>query len=213
MANESKFTLRRGGTEFLRIQTEHRLRGYPCRTIPLIVQQRPWNARPVKVEAALDHVAKAASTVRRRIPDPTGIDSFVDFFLARSCHKFGLDERLLSTPTKAEGLGLKSYNGSWAVQSWSAVSPPPVVILNQTKFRQGRVQREFDEIGVPVKAQEAQALAGERIRAKIAADNIPEFAGVMRRAGRNEIVERVVVHQQLEVSLHSSPLGSNVQFL
>lgn len=56
IANESKFTLRRGRTEFLRIETQDRLRGYPCRTIPLMVQRRPWNARPVRPEAGLAHV-------------------------------------------------------------------------------------------------------------------------------------------------------------
>lgn len=112
VANESKLTLCRGQTHFLRIETEDRLRGYPCRTIPLIRQRRPWNGRTVKLEAGLDHVAKAASTVCQRIPDPTGLDSFVEFFMTRSCHKLGLDDRLLGIPTSAGGWGLKSWK-SW----------------------------------------------------------------------------------------------------
>lgn len=123
----------------MRIATEDRVRGYPCRTISLIVQRRPWNARPVKAEAGLDHVARAASTVRRRVPDPAGIDSFLEFFLRRSCRLLGLDERLLTIPTTAGGLGLRPSDGNWTVQSWSTVRPPAVVITNQTQYREKRV--------------------------------------------------------------------------
>lgn len=58
VANESKFTLRQGCTEFLRIETEDKLRGYPCRTVRLVTQRRPWSARPLNHEAALDHTSK-----------------------------------------------------------------------------------------------------------------------------------------------------------
>lgn len=55
-ANESKFTLRRGRTEFLRVETEDKLRGYQCRTVPLMTQRRLWSARPMCNEAGLNHV-------------------------------------------------------------------------------------------------------------------------------------------------------------
>nr|WAK77465.1 MAG: RNA-dependent RNA polymerase [Totiviridae sp.] len=192
IANESKFTLRRGRTEFLRVETEDRLRGYPCRTIPLIVQRRPWNARPVRTEAGLDHVAKAASTVRRRIPDPTGLDAFVGFFMTRTCGMLGLDERLLSIPAAVGGLGLRPWRGEWAVQCWSSVRAPPVTITNRTSYRETRVRQDFDKIGVPVFQDEVARMAEERIRSKIASDDIPEFAGIVRRAGRNEILRRKI---------------------
>lgn len=80
VANESKFTLRQGRTEFLRIETEDQLRGYPCRTIPLLTQRRPWNARPVMQEAGLDHVLKTMPTLRLRLPDLAGLDSYREHY-------------------------------------------------------------------------------------------------------------------------------------
>nr|WAK77681.1 MAG: RNA-dependent RNA polymerase [Totiviridae sp.] len=190
IANESKFTLRQGRTEFLRIETGDRLRGYPCRTIPLLTQRRPWNARPVVQEAGLEHVLKTMATLRLRLPDPSGLDAYREHYIQRCMRLLSLDARLRRIPVALGGLGLDPWDGRWTVTTWRAVRAPPVKILNQTDYRQRRVAREFEEIGVPVTDAEVASMAETRIQAKVAADDVPEFAGVLRRASRRELKAR-----------------------
>nr|WAK77577.1 MAG: RNA-dependent RNA polymerase [Totiviridae sp.] len=193
IANESKFTLRRGRTEFLRVETEDRLRGYPCRTIPLLSQRRPWNARPVLQEAGLEHVLKTMSTLRLRIADPTGLDSYREHYIQRCFRLLGFDARLRRIPAAMGGLGLDPWDGRWAVATWRSVNAPPVKIVNRTDYRRQRVTEEFAKAGIPVTVQETEVMAEKRIQAKVAADDVPEFAGVMRRASRREISSRTYV--------------------
>nr|WAK77674.1 MAG: RNA-dependent RNA polymerase [Totiviridae sp.] len=190
IANESKFTLRKGRTEFLRIETEDRLRGYPCRTVPLLTQRRPWNARPVMQEAGLEHVLKTMSTLRMRLADPSTLDQYREHYMRRCFRLLGLDCRLRRIPVAMGGLGLDAWDGQWTVKTWRPIRPPPVKIENRTSYREERVAKEFADIAVPISRDEAKAMAEVRVQAKVAADDVPEFAGVIRRAGRRELRAR-----------------------
>nr|WAK77248.1 MAG: RNA-dependent RNA polymerase [Totiviridae sp.] len=187
IANESKFTLRQGRTEFLRIETEDRLRGYPCRTIPMMTQRRPWNARPVVQEAGLEHVLKTMATLRLRLPTCDGLDAYRDHYIRRCFRLLRLDSRLRNIPAALGGLGVDPWDGRWSVQTWQSIRPPPVEIVNRTDYREQRVAEEFAAVDVPVDAKEVTLMASERIRAKVAADDVPEFSGVMRNASRREL--------------------------
>nr|WAK77286.1 MAG: RNA-dependent RNA polymerase [Totiviridae sp.] len=189
-ANESKFTLRRGRTEFLRVETEDRLRGYPCRSIPLVTQRRPWNARPVRHEAGLEHVLKTLATLRRRLPRTDGVDAFREHFVRRSFRLLRLDPRLRTIPLSLGGLGVDPWDGQWMVHSWRQIDPPRIRITNKTDFREQKVAEEFAGAGVDVTPEEVSALAERRIRAKVAADDVPAFAGIVRRIGRTELQAR-----------------------
>nr|WAK77608.1 MAG: RNA-dependent RNA polymerase [Totiviridae sp.] len=197
VANESKFTLRRGRTEFLRIETEDRLRGYPCRSIPLLTQRRPWNARPVMQEAGLEHVLKTMSTLRMRLPDPAALDEYREHYMRRCFRLLGLDGRLRRIPVAMGGLGLDPWDGQWTVKTWRPIRPPPVKIVNRTGYREERVAKEFADIAVPISSDEARQMAEVRVQAKVAADDVPEFAGVLRRAGRRELRARQYVPAQV----------------
>nr|WAK77292.1 MAG: RNA-dependent RNA polymerase [Totiviridae sp.] len=187
IANESKFTLRQGRTEFLRIETEDRLRGYPCRTIPMMTQRRPWNARPVVQEAGLEHVLKTMATLRLRLPSPEGLDAYRTHYIARSMRLLKFDHRLRNIPAALGGLGIDPWDGRWSVLTWRPVRPPPVEITNRTDYRERRVEEEFTAVNIPVLPDEVRQMAEARIQAKVAADDVPEFSGVMRNASRREL--------------------------
>ncbi|KAH7965387.1 hypothetical protein HPB49_007037 [Dermacentor silvarum] len=69
-ANDSKFTLRPGRTKFLRVKTSDRTRAYPCRTIPLLFQRRPWSTRPPTGDASLTRITKVGSVLAGHPTDP-----------------------------------------------------------------------------------------------------------------------------------------------
>lgn len=85
VANESK-------------STSFRLWAHPCRTVPLIVQGRPWNTRPVLHEAGVDHVLKTLATLHRGRAMADPLDQFREHYLPRSFRLLRLDTRLRTIP-------------------------------------------------------------------------------------------------------------------
>nr|WAK77387.1 MAG: RNA-dependent RNA polymerase [Totiviridae sp.] len=192
-ANESKFTLRRGRTEFLRVETGDRARCYPCRTLPLLGQRKPWSARPAAADSGVHRVDKVFSVLARRLPDPADLLGFADHVLRRMMSKMSLDIRLLAIPTALGGLGLRDWNGKWHVRTWRSNLRVPVTVTNQTDFRAGQEMQRYQEYGIRLRPSEATALADRSVREKIAVDDLVELAGTIRRVSRAEMQSREIV--------------------
>lgn len=192
-ANESKFTLRRGRTEFLRVETSDRARAYPCRTIPLLEQRKPWSARPPSGDASLVRVDKVFSVLARRLPDPRDLRGFADHVIRRMMVKMQLDMRLISIPTALGGLGLRPWRGAWHVSVWSSQLPVPIAVTNQTDFRANQELDRYAGMGVKISGGEATALADRGVREKMATDDMIELAGTIRRVRRAELARRKIV--------------------
>nr|WAK77424.1 MAG: RNA-dependent RNA polymerase [Totiviridae sp.] len=192
-ANESKFTLRRGRTEFLRVETSDRARAYPCRTIPLLEQRKPWSARPPSGDASLVRVDKVFSVLARRLPDPRDLRGFADHVIRRMMVKMQLDMRLISIPTALGGLGLRPWRGAWHVSVWSSQLPVPIAVTNQTDFRANQELDRYAGMGVKISGGEAIALADRGVREKMATDDMIELAGTIRRVRRAELARRKIV--------------------
>nr|WAK77737.1 MAG: RNA-dependent RNA polymerase [Totiviridae sp.] len=205
-ANESKFTLRRGRTEFLRVETGDRARAYPCRTIPLLGQRKPWSARPPSADASLTRVDKVFSVLARRLPDPTDLLGFADHVMYRMMSKMKLDFRLIKIPTALGGLGLRPWDGRNHVSVWNSRLPVPVRVLNQTDFRSGQLSRKYAKMGVQLSDGESQALADREVREKMATDDMVELAGTIRRVRRAELARRVIVPSGCSAPPPAAPL-------
>ncbi|KAH6935975.1 hypothetical protein HPB50_011963 [Hyalomma asiaticum] len=133
-ANESKFTLRRGRTEFLRVETSDVARCYPCRTVPLVNQRKPWSGRPDSDDASAARVVKVVNVLSRRVDEPSNILRFGRFVAEKMVAKKGVNVRLLGIPISLGGLGLYPWDGRWAVTSWSREPQIPVRLLNTTEL-------------------------------------------------------------------------------
>nr|WAK77261.1 MAG: RNA-dependent RNA polymerase [Totiviridae sp.] len=200
-ANESKFSLRQGRSEFLRIEVSDRARGYPCRTVPLVTQRRPWNARPVGPEAVVGHVSKVLSTLARRTADPRHVDAYRKFHVDRIMGLLGLDPRLKDVPIGAGGFGIEPWSGRWLVTRWRSSLLPPVCILNATDFRHTQVVRELQQLRLPVKSNVVASIVQARRTGKMALDDIPKLGGVARRLMRAELRERQFVAADVDRNL------------
>ncbi|KAL1445993.1 hypothetical protein MTO96_044722 [Rhipicephalus appendiculatus] len=165
-ANESKFTVRQGRTDFLRVEIGDRARA------PLLEQRKPWSARPPSADASLIHVDKVFSVLARRLPDPTDFLGFADHVMFRMMSKMKLHFRLLSIPTALGGLGLRPWRGQWHVSVWSTRLPIPVAVLNQTGFRAEQQRQKYSGLGIPISQGEASSLADREVREKMATDDM-----------------------------------------
>nr|UUT42649.1 MAG: RNA-dependent RNA polymerase [Totiviridae sp.] len=192
-ANESKFTLRQGRTEFLRVETGDRARAYPCRTIPLLGQRKPWSARSPSADASLTRIDKVFCVLARRLPDPSDLQGFADHVMHRMMSKMKLDFRLIRIPVGLGGLGLRPWDGRHHVAVWNSRLPVPVRVLNQTDFRPAQQQKKYAGIGVAITEGESRALADREVREKMATDDMIELAGTIRRVRRAELAKRKIV--------------------
>lgn len=122
-ANESKYTLRPGRTEFLHVETSDC--AYPCRTIPLLFQCRPWSTRPPTGDASLTRITKVGSELARRLAEPGLLNEFVLFVVECTLTKMGIDRRLAKIPVSLGGLGLLPWDGKWHVIQWAPSPPNP----------------------------------------------------------------------------------------
>nr|WAK77278.1 MAG: RNA-dependent RNA polymerase [Totiviridae sp.] len=207
-ANESKFTLRRGRTEFLRVETGDRSRAYPCRTVPLLEQRKPWTARPPSGDASLVRIDKVFSVLSRRLPHPEDIMRFADHVLRRMMAKMGLDLRLLSIPTALGGLGRRPWGGRWHVSVWSSRLPVPVRVLNRTGFRTEQERLRYQALGVSISTGEADSLADRSVREKLATDDMVELSGTIRRTRRAELARRKITASECTGPPPATPLRS-----
>lgn len=192
-ANESKFTLRPGRTEFLRVEISDRARAYPCRTVPLLFQRRPWSSRPPTGDASLTRIVKVASVLARRLTDPSLMLEFVEFVIERMMAKMGLDRRLARIPVSLGGLGLLPWDGKWHVRQWASSPPIPIDVRNATDFREKQEAKRYSEMGVRVTDGEAARLAERARRTKLALDDVLELTGVVRRVRRSELRQREII--------------------
>lgn len=198
-ANESKFTLRRGRTEFLRVETGNVARCYPCRTVPLVNQRKPWSGRPDSDDASAARVVKVINVLSRRVDDPRTILDFGRYVAEKMVAKKGVDVRLLGIPTSLGGLGLYPWDGKWAVLSWNREPQVPVRLIATTTFRCDQMVTKYAEFGVRIRPGEAVKLADRETRQKITTDDLVEVAGVVRRLRRAELARRTIVRVDASV--------------
>lgn len=203
-ANESKFTLRRGRTEFLRVETGDVSRCYPCRTVPLVNQRKPWSGRPDSDDASAARVVKVVNVLSRRVDDPTSILDFGRYVATKMVTKKGVDARLLSIPVALGGLGLFPWDGVWAVVSWNREPQVPVRLLSTTTFRTDQMIVKYAGFGVRVRRGEAEKLAERETRQKITTDDLVEVGGVIRRLRRAELTRRVITRVDAKAPVFAS---------
>lgn len=192
-ANESKFTLRRGRTEFLRVETGQFSMCYPCRTIPLVNQRKPWNVRPPTGDGSVSTIVKVGHVLSRRLKNAARVLGFIVFLSYKMARMMGIDARLIAIPVALGGLGLIPWKGKWCVKNWHPDPPAPVRILNRTDFRAKQEQTRYADLGVRITEHEADTLADRSVRDKIAADDLVDVAGVIAFARRGELRGREIV--------------------
>ncbi|KAH6948584.1 hypothetical protein HPB50_025180 [Hyalomma asiaticum] len=203
-ANESKFTLRRGRTEFLRVEMSDVACCYPCRTVPLVNQRKPWSGRPDSDDAYGARVVKVVNVLSRRVDDPRTIQDFGRYVAEKTVAKKGVDVRLLSIPVALGGLGLYPWDGRWAVETWNREPQMPVRLLTGTTFRADRMVLKYAGFGVRIRPSEAIKLADRETRQKITTDDLVEVSGVIRRLRRAELAQRVIVRVDAQVPVSGS---------
>lgn len=197
VANEAKFGLYRARVEFLRVEMSDRARAYPMRSVPGIMQRKPWNATPWREESVLAGLVKTCAVLRRRTPFPDAVDTLESHLRSRWFGRLGLDPRLGQIPITCGGLGLQPWDGSLVVRKWASDPPAPVRVTNRTDYRIGQIQRSFDRFGLDVDNITAKAVADNRLATKLAGDDVPALVPEIRARSRAELGRREIIATQV----------------
>lgn len=172
-----KFGITTGRTEFLRVSfSETGARGYLARSIPGIVQRKPWSDTPQDEISIISAVTEAALICRRRggiIPD-----RMITKLQSLWCRKNRVDLRILQTPVENGGFGLYPYRlGS--VEYTMHKTPINAKVSLKTDFRKKGWEKKATELGLP--ADKAEELAHEDALATIIGDEVRGLSQSQRR--------------------------------
>lgn len=196
-ANPSKFSLSCGRGDFLRLDCDREcgMVGLPARTLPSIVQRKPWKATPWLGETRLQTVCENTYNVLRRLPDPNcpvqvgRTRTLVETLLSNWKRVTGVKANYAIVPRIAGGLGL----GLWDRRSFvsSRGTKVPVNIFEQIPLhlsfpdnRQDTRHRAYFEryrkYGLEVSFSEAESLVRQDLLQKVATDDVPDLIDAVR---------------------------------
>lgn len=186
--NDAKFGIYHRRTEFLRIETSDRARAYVMRTIPNLMQRKPWNPAPWRLEGRLAAVAENFGTCIRRGLDESKWRPVMETIALRWCRASRISTQLARIPMNAGGLGVLPWDGRW-MPAGSTACPPlskliDLQIEDQTETRCLAWKVRADELMMPLGPGEGEELAREDLLAKIASDDIPDVLPAVREASR-----------------------------
>jgi hypothetical protein len=178
---DGKFSIHHGATEFLRTwYDKDGLSGYAARSIPALVQRKPWNAAPWYEESVMESLHQAIRTLRRRI----GGDSVEGAWRAiKTCwsRRKRLSQDWLMIP-RPRGLGIEPWDGRVWSDTWYSTRGKHQPTLSTNGFTAASIVTDPFALQYPVSAADADVMAQNRLYAKASSDDIPALNSLLRDA-------------------------------
>lgn len=204
---DGKFMIHRGSTEFLRTwYSKDGLSGYAMRTIPGLVQRKPWNPAPWMEEGVMDSLYGVVQILRRRLGLATVESGWSAIKTVWSRRKH-LSQSWLCIP-KPRGFGIEPWDG----KTWStgpAVSvPSKVVELASNGFSAAKILADPCASRYALTAGEAEVIAQADLLGKASADDIPDVSSAFRKATVYNLKERTFADRRM-----FSPSASDLSVL
>jgi len=175
-AGKGKFSIRYEEIEFLRIwYANNKMVGYVNRTIPSLVERKPWNSEPWDVNATIRHIYSAVCTLRRRSGKPI-IEVIWKAMRQNWSALNKVPVAALGVPEQLGGLGIEPWDGKFMIKpAMPKFHKPQIEILSQTNWRRDRLKEEAVSLGLMVDDEIAGSLAREELIAAMTTDNTPGF--------------------------------------
>jgi hypothetical protein len=197
---DGKFAIHHGATEFLRTWYDSSgLSGYAARTIPALVQRKPWSPAPWYEESVMEALFNVIRILRRRIPSPAVELAWSSIKLCWSRRK-RVSQDWLQIP-RPKGLGIEPWDGRvWAETNYGtrrSVSPT----LSTNGFTQAQFAKSEFAARYPASQSTLAAVAQRALFSKASADDIPAL-NTLLRAGFTQTAGRT--HRLPEVRLPTS---------
>lgn len=125
VGSNSKFGISPGHVEFLRNNiTKNTQRGWVCRTIPGMVQRKPWNSEPWKPAGDTETLFNRIAAIRRRSGQE--VKQLERLVIRRFTRIARMDSRWLSVPVRAGGFGLLKDRGWRATEVLPTLTRPQI---------------------------------------------------------------------------------------
>lgn len=191
-AGQGKFSLQRGKMEFLRVWYDHSCHGYPVRSIPGLVQRKPWSNQPWSEDMIMRALYDAFGTIRRRCPRTSQPCQMAWEALRNMwARNHNVPVAVFKTPTTSGGLGIEPTPAGWHYQCTPAmprVDPSSYfAVVGQTRWRADRLERYASQkYGIDITGLSA-SIADAELKANIVSDNIPSVASSVRQKWLKEI--------------------------
>jgi hypothetical protein len=122
---KGKFSILFGQTEFLRTWYGARTHGYPLRSIPALMQRKPWSNEPWTADMEIRALHETTRTLRRRCSDREAVDAFWETAALRWTAKAGLPRAALRVPKSRGGLGVEPEG-----PDTETISPIPLLLMS-----------------------------------------------------------------------------------
>jgi len=178
VGHDAKYGIHFQNSEFLRVwYNEKRVFGYPNRSIPGLVQRKPWNSDPWSPDSVTAALFDTVNTIERRLGNDMNEFRKTVSNIWQQIRK--LDRRYLELPKQLGGLGLLPWNG------YLPDKPYPHVEKVKVKFKtaSGSLQRYIDRYKEYILLDDIQAqeLQQETMLSKASSDDIPGMNRILRQ--------------------------------
>lgn len=217
--NEKKFGIYKGRSEFLRLECSNgKYRGYACRSVPNIMQRKPWNALPWADEGAMAGVLSALGTISRRASLSSDIVNALRVHLVlRHCRANKINVALCVSPMSLGGLGLLEWKngGHVAIKAGkrTVIDYAKMIELeffSRTTERESAWIKRGRDLNVNLTTREISTLVWEDRVVKLSGDDVPDLVPPLRRQSRYILrrlkTEKVYVDRMEEVYLHMASI-------
>lgn len=171
-----KFSVRYNNTEFLRQHIyPNRISGYLQRSIPGLVQRKPWNPEPWTPTSSIQKVVDTVHLLTRRGADSTKL---AETLCGVWCQKLQLPLTVCRTPKYWGGLELLDNAGEFV--SLEHRLDKPLKLVNLTQFGEKRWSTMASKLDISVSPERLAQLAYDDVVNMVSADDVPTISRLLR---------------------------------
>jgi len=194
-----KFSVQPNNTEYLRVWYDHvRTYSYMARTLPNLVQRKPWTSQPWEAAGVLRSFWDKTGILFRRGADQIQLNQIWDKLRERWCQLHKIPIGAVAVPSELGGLGVGIWDGKTKV-----VPPLPKLqkmgftIKAKTKWREENILTEAAKLGIS--DIDAAKAAEDQLSGVVSSDDVPA-AAISNRTKWRRALERHT-YQVVEVAI------------
>lgn len=176
-----KFSIRIAQGEYLRIWYKRdRSFGYVTRTLPNLVQRKPWSNMPWTPDSTITGIWSKIGIIARRANSPNVLILW-NILLEKWCSLHNINIIFTSIPRHFGGLGVGFWDGKYRLTpKLIPIFDLPPIVAPTTNYRTNKLFSSAIIAGLPISIFDANILATEDMLKTMSADNVPLVAKELR---------------------------------